>query len=202
MNDTQCPGFERHDLDEACQLFSGYLPPSLLPDGGHFENLWRLHPDGYNVIPMAGGPVQIPRYQQAFERAYRFSSRVHIPLPAPPSLLQFLAWGKSAVDERLNGILVNWYDGQIGHYIGAHRDSTVDLVAGAPIVTISLGEARAFRLRPWRGKGFRDFAATHGIAFVLPFNTNLAWTHEVPHSVRCTGRRISVTLRAFQNAAA
>src|SRR5829696_1551196 len=120
MNDTQCPGFERHDLDEACQLFSGYLPPSLLPDGGQFENLWLLHPDGYNVIPMAGGPVQIPRYQQAFERAYRFSSRVHIPLPAPPSLLQFLTWGKSAVDERPNGVLVNWHDGQIGHYIGAH----------------------------------------------------------------------------------
>jgi hypothetical protein len=33
--------------------------------------------------------------------------------------------------------------------------------------------------------------------FVLPYDTNQAWTHEVPHSAPIGGRRISVTLRAF-----
>ena len=72
---------------------------------------------------------------------------------------------------------------------------------GAPIVTLSLGEERVFRLRPWKGKGFRDFPTTNRTALVLPYATNRAWTHEVPHAARFTGRRISVTFRAFEQAA-
>ena len=85
----------------------------------------------------------------------------------------------------------------MSHYIGAHRDSREGLIEGTPIVTVSLGEQRTFRLRPWEGRGFRDFAAPHGSVFVMPWGTNLAWTHEVPHAAAHTGRRISVTLRAF-----
>ena len=68
---------------------------------------------------------------------------------------------------------------------------------GSPIVTISFGEERTFRLRPWKGKGFTDFAATHGSVLVMPYETNLAWTHEVPARKKLEGKRISVTLRAF-----
>jgi hypothetical protein len=48
---------------------------------------------------------------------------------------------------------------------------------------------------PWKGEGFRDFAARDGAVFVLPYATNLAYTHEVPHSAASRGRRISITLR-------
>ena len=71
----------------------------------------------------------------------------------------------------------------------------MDMVADAPIVTISFGETRTFRLT--RGKEKRDFEAVSGAVFVLPYSTNLAWKHAVPKSVRYRGRRISVTLRAF-----
>ena len=37
----------------------------------------------------------------------------------------------------------------------------------------------------------------HGTVFILPYATNLVWKHGVPKSARYTGRRISVTLRAF-----
>ena len=63
-----------------------------------------------------------------------------------PILEPFLTWAKEAIDGRLNGVLVNWYDGSLGHYIGRHRDSRVNMVSGAPIVTISFGEERIFRL--------------------------------------------------------
>jgi alkylated DNA repair dioxygenase AlkB len=98
-------------------------------------------------------------------------------------------------------VLVNWYDGRLNHYIGRHRDSTANMIVGTPIVTISLGEERIFRLRRWReqvkGEEAVDFPATNGAAFVMPYETNLHWTHEVPRRARNRGRRISVTLRGF-----
>jgi alkylated DNA repair dioxygenase AlkB len=69
------------------------------------------------------------------------------------------------------------------------------MIRGAPIVTISFGEARKFRLQ--KGTKKHDFLATAGTVFVLPFATDRVWKHSVPKSARYRGRRISVTLRAF-----
>jgi hypothetical protein len=96
-------------------------------------------------------------------------------------MIPFLAWAREAVDPRLNGLLFNWYDADHAHYIGKHRDSTKQMITGAPIVTISLGATRLFRLRPWRGAGMVDIEVDHGSVLVIPFATNLLWTHEVPH---------------------
>ena len=63
--------------------------------------------------------------------------------------------------------------------------------------TISLGEQRTFRLTRKETKGRRDFPATDGAVFVTPWETNLAWKHQVTKSARGKGRRISITLRAF-----
>jgi len=71
------------------------------------------------------------------------------------------------------------------------------MVPGAPIVTISLGDRRVFRLRPWKGRGVRDFEVANGTVIVMPYDTNLTWTHEVPGRAQDRGRRISLTLRAF-----
>jgi len=116
----------------------------------------------------------------------------------PPSLAPLLTWCRAPFHPQLSGLLLNWYDAEHQHYIGRHRDSTKHMIEGAPIVTISYGAARVFRLRPWRGASFRDFTAPDGAVFVLPYATNLAWTHEVPHFQRDRGRRLSVTLRAFK----
>ena len=70
-------------------------------------------------------------------------------------------------------------------------------------MTISFGETRVFRLTRGQGeaKETRDFEATNGAVFVLPYDTNLVWKHAVPKSARYRGRRISVTLRGFTAAA-
>ena len=122
-------------------------------------------------------------------------------LPIPGLLEPILEWCRSAIDPALNGLLLNWYDGQLGHYIGRHRDSTRNLVPGSGIVTVSFGEERTFRLRPWPARADAppaDFRTASGSVFILPWATNQAFTHEVTPSKRLTGRRISVTLRAFE----
>lgn len=193
-------GFKVHELGGGHEFWVGQLPQFLLPTDEAFEVLWRLHPDEFHDIQIHGRLVKTPRWQQAYGVDYHYSGGINKAAPIPTRFEPFLLWTRENVHPALNGLLVNWYDGQLGHYIGPHRDSPKNLLQDAPIVTISLGEERNFRLRRWpAGPGAQsiDFPARNGAVFVLPWATNRAFTHEVPRSKRQTGRRISVTLRAF-----
>lgn len=188
--------FEQISLNDGRDFFVGELPFEVEVE--KFNNIWSQHPDDYHTINMPSGPVKTPRWQQAFGKDYEYTGNVNAALPVIPELEPFLRFVQDEIDSRLNGLLLNWYDGKLGHYIGRHRDSTKNMIVGSPIVTISLGEERVFRLRPWKQKGKVDFTARHGSVFVTPFETNLAWTHEVTRRKRDQGRRISITARAFQ----
>jgi alkylated DNA repair dioxygenase AlkB len=194
---TTYADFEDHVLDDGHHFFVGRLPESLRLDAAGFEALWSIHPDSYHVIQMHGRPVETPRWQQAYGVDYRYTGRTNSALPVPSSLEPFRDWARRSIDERLNGLLLNWYDGDLGHYIGPHHDSVKQMINGAPIVTISLGEERIFRLSYPESKQARDFQAESGTVFVMPYETNLTWKHSVPKFNRHRGRRISLTLRAF-----
>lgn len=191
--------FERNELDQRHALYGGRLPDELCLDETGFAELWNLHPDEYHEVHLHGRRVKTPRWQQSYGRNYHYSGQVHEALPMPSIVGPLVEWSQSTIDPRLNGVLLVWYDDTLGHYIGKHRDSTTNMVPGAPIVTISFGAERVFRLRPWKGRGFHDFPTKDGRVFVMPYDTNLAWTHEVPKRASETGRRVSVTLRAFED---
>lgn len=183
-------GFECHALDERHCFSTGRVPEDLVLTPEHLEILWSLHPPQYHRIKIHGRVVATPRWQQAYGADSHYTGRVNEALPTPPLLAPLLEWAQAAID------------GRLGHSIGAHRDSTKHMVAGTPIVTVSLGEERAFRLRPWKGSGYRDFRATHGSVFIMPYDTNQAWMHEVPHAANYRGHRISITLGAFTSGGA
>src|SRR4051812_12970819 len=187
MSDT-FDGFEAHDLDDGHRFFVGQIPGAMSPDAAGFDALWRIHPDDYHVIQIHGRPVETPRWQQAYGADYHYTGRTNAALPVPPELESSRSWACGVADERLNGLLLNWYDGQLGHHIGPHHDSTKDMVPGAPIVTISLGEGRIFRLTHPGRKLTRDFPAEPGTVFVMPYDTNRAWEHAVPGFARHRGR--------------
>lgn len=194
---NQFEGFENHELEDGSRFFSGIPPDHLRLGAGSFERLWNLHPDKFHEIMIHGRLVPTPRWQQAFGRDYQYSGQINRALPVTSELEPFLRWGRAAIDEGLNGLLLNWYDGPLDHYIGPHHDETKGLVTGAPIVTISLGEERVFRLSHKERNAKRNFPARDGTVFIMPYETNSAWKHSVPKSARFKGRWISVTLRAF-----
>ena len=191
-------GFQYNALDAQHSLWRGRLPDRVLPNAQQFDQLWALHPEDHNEIKIHGRTIKTPRWEQAYNKPYCYSGVTHSALPVPKQVRPIWNWVKETIDPRLNGILLTWYDGQLGHYIGKHRDSTQKMIWGAPIVTISLGQPRVFRLRPWQGKGFQDFPTDHGVVFIRPYGTNLAWTHEVPASQKLQGRRIAIAFRAFE----
>src|SRR5687767_12454193 len=101
----------------------GELPASLVPDRDGFEALWALHPGDFHEIAIHGRRVKTPRWQQAYGADYHYTGRVNAALPLVPPMDEWLAWSRARFDPRLNGLLLNWYDGRAGHYIGRHRDS-------------------------------------------------------------------------------
>ena len=192
-----------HALWGHCSFQAGQLPRPLIWDDGTFEAVWALHPEVKNRIWMHGVRSSTPRFQQAYGADYHFSGQTSRALPVPEVLAPLLGWVKATIDGRLDGILLNWYEGP-KHHIGPHHDSTKNMVRGAPIVTVSFGETRTFRLTREEKQGGRwvvvetkNFPAPHGTVFVMPYETNEVWKHGVPKSAHYKGRRISVTFRAF-----
>src|SRR5262249_35752111 len=122
MPDTY-PEFEAHVLEDGHRFFVGRLPGELCPDEAGFEALWGLHPSDYHVIQMHGRPVKTPRWQQAYGADYHYTGRTNTALPVPAILEPLHAWARQTIDPRLNGLLLNWYDGELGHYIGPQSDS-------------------------------------------------------------------------------
>ncbi|HEX4612838.1 MAG TPA: alpha-ketoglutarate-dependent dioxygenase AlkB [Urbifossiella sp.] len=199
MTDTTVlPGFTPHALGGGLTFLTGALQPALVWDAAAFEAAWDLHPADKHIIHMPGGPVETPRWQQAYGADHRYTGRVNRGRPVPALLEPLRDWARAAINPQLNALLLNWYEGP-GHYIGPHHDDDRDMIAGTPIATLSFGETRVFRLTRATdgGKETRDFPAENGAVFVLPFATNRVWKHAVPKSARYTGRRISVTVRAF-----
>ena len=190
-------GLTPHQLDGEHHIWLGQLPDRHRLDDPAFEDLWAMHPQAYHRIRMGGRWVDTPRWQQAYGADYRYTGHVNRALPVPSLLEALRSYARSTIDPRLNGLLLNWYDAALGHYIGRHRDKPNDLIAGAPIVTMSFGGRRTFRLRPYKGAEKTDFALDDGAVVVIPFAVNLAYTHEVPLFARDRGRRVSVTIRAF-----
>lgn len=205
--------FELRELSGGHYIWVGRLPSGLVGETPAmeqeaFERLWDLRTERPMIRPR-GRFVEAPRWQQAYGRDYTFSGQTAEALPIPARLMPFLSWGKESIDTRLNGILLNWYaarGGVIGEgrrskdgdYIGPHRDKWQELVEGSPIVTISLGDARVFRMRGYRDTAVYDFPVSSGMVIAMPFATNLSFTHEVLKPRRGeSGRRISITLRAF-----
>jgi alkylated DNA repair dioxygenase AlkB len=186
--------FVQHDLGDENAFYEGHLPEELTWSDARFQQAWDLHPEVKPTIFLHGREVMIPRWQQAYGQNYRFSGQVSSALPIPELLQPLLTWSQENIHPGLNGLLLNWYEGP-GHYIGPHHDSVVDMAEDAPIVTISFGETRKFRLS--LGTEKRDFLPRNGTVYVLPRATNAIWKHSVPKSTRYSGRRISVTIRGF-----
>lgn len=188
------PSFNCFTLDPKHVLWQGEVTDSLALRDTAFDALWELRPTDFRTIRSREKSAKSLPWSQDFLKSYESSGEQ----AAPSDLIApYLKWAQTNIDPRLNGLHVEWYDSRHGHCVTKHRDNTAGLVKGAPIATIYLGESHVFRLRPCQKSGMRDFRADHGTAFILPYTTNLAWTHEVPATRPTSGRCVSITLRAF-----
>lgn len=164
-----------------------------------WQTIWDVHPLEQMKITIYEKECYVPRWVQAYGKDYAYSGQVATALPSPEWLIPFFDCAKQ-ISPTVNGALVNWYDGTFKHRIGAHRDNESDLMVGSDIITISLGEERVFRFRKFKTKESPiDLIVKDKSILVIPWDTNMAYTHEVPHFARYKGKRVSLTFRTFVN---
>ena len=187
-------------FDDSCWIQKGRLPRGLAVD---FERAWEQKPVDRGTLQMHGNTVTIPRWNQSYIRPYYFSGKLHPAAPMPDAFLPLYEWTRECFSsEKFNQMLVNWYqDGN--DYIGAHADAERDLVPHSPILSVSLGQERCFRVRSASDKAIvADVSMPDRSYIMMGGEMQSRYTHEVPkvsgHKGKRMERRINVTFRSFK----
>lgn len=169
-----------------------------------FDSLWDLHPADYNTIRIFDKEIKLPRYTNNYGIDYRFSGAIHKASPTPKEINEIIQNLQNIVvndnNSLLNGCLVNWYaDGN--HYIGLHSDSEKDIYTNSPILTLSLGATRTFKLIPKKftqTQHRKELKVNNGDLLIMGGTTQSTHKHTIPKTKKCNDKRISITMRCFK----
>lgn len=186
-----------YKLDEGAWVIKGCLPEGLYKD--NFEELWGLRPKSLAKIQVAGKLIDCPRWQQTYMSNYWFSGMVHQAVDLPEAFKPYHEWANGLGYGEYNLGLANFYGNGL-HYIGCHADNEPQLVKGAPIVSVSLGQERVFRIRSKETKEIvLDIPMPHNTYLVMGGSMQERYLHEVPKVTgkkgEALGRRINITFR-------
>lgn len=170
--------------------------------------VWDLHPEDQDKIMMFGRLVPTPRFQQAYERSSGYSGNVFQAKPIPDAIQSAVDMMKSMVPQDakqsyLTTTLVNWYANG-DHYIGPHADDERAIRKLSPVFALSLGAARRFIFTPKKSpagsNGSRlELLLNDGDLLVMGGRTQQTHKHALPKMKRCQDKRISITMRCYQN---
>lgn len=195
-----CTHVTKYQLGENSWIEQGIISPDI---HYNFNTLWNLHPKEYGQVRIAGKYVNTPRWQQSYCKPYWFSGMHHDALPLPDEFKPFLLWANTLFDDwAFNQVLINHYsDGR--HYIGAHTDNEQQIVPNSPIVSISLGQTRLFRVRTKNTKEIvLDLEMLNKTYLAMCGRIQKEFTHEVPKvqgkKGSDMGKRINITFRVFR----
>ena len=192
--------FEDPDLKELdISYYYGTLPKEI---NVNFSELWNIQPEKPLEIVIIGKKIPCPRKTQAYGTNYTYSNQTAKIIPMPEILNPFLNYAKKLTNCDYNGILVNWYENGKS-YIGAHGDNETNIIKGSPILSISLGGTRKFRIRKRVGKKkiiVKDFMLKDRDVFTMEgkdFQKKL--THEIVRTAKTNIKpRINMTFRLFK----
>lgn len=185
-------------LNDKSWIITGRIPLTIQYN---FDELWNLHPENHDKILMYGKEIEIPRYQSNYLKDYKFAGKTFPGKLLPSQFQPFLDWANSLGFGLFNGVLINFYENK--HYIGQHRDNTDNLVNRSPIVSISLGEKRLFRIRKSENKTrVLDIEMRERDYIIMCGDMQKDYTHEIVKitgkKLLNTGNRINVTFRIFK----
>lgn len=156
------------------------------------SSLLQSIPWRQNNIRIFGKTYPEPRLTAWFGPSYSYSN-IHWPAqPFPANLLHL----KNSVEElstaTFNGCLLNLYRNG-NDSMGWHRDNEKE-IDQTVIASLSLGEARDFKVRHRTSKKVMTIKLTHGSLLIMN-NLQDTYEHSVPKRKGVEGQRINMTFR-------
>lgn len=166
-----------------------------------FDSLCASTPFHTEAPVMFGRAIEVRRRTYSFGEPgsrYRYSGVERIAAPWTAELVPLVERVRTRLNTRFTFTLCNLYpDGAAG--LGWHTDDEHDLVAGAPIASLSLGAERDFQMRLGRkGPAVLSTRLGHGSLLIMSGATQEHYQHQVPKRARCTSPRLSLTFRLMR----
>lgn len=182
-------------------------PGAGLEPGALEQHLLEALPWQSPVLKMAGRACAMPRqccWVADPGCCYRYSGLVHQPRPWTLPLQALRALLEEELGCRFNSLLANRYRSG-DDAMGWHADDEPELVAEAPIASLSLGASRTLRFRPRPGsfaaaQSPRALTLADGDLLVMDPPTQRHWQHALPRRRRVAGARLNLTFRLVRPA--
>jgi alkylated DNA repair dioxygenase AlkB len=132
------------------------------------------------------------------EARYRYSGKVHQPLPWTPLLDEIRQQIVKEVGQPLNAVLLNYYrNGQDS--MGWHSDAEAELGRNPLIASLNLGGSRRFDLRRVGSTRIgHSLMLEHGSLLVMRGPTQHHWQHQVAKTRRSCAPRLNLTFRLIR----
>lgn len=132
------------------------------------------------------------------EARYRYSGKLHQPLPWTPLLDEIRRQIVKAVGQPLNAVLLNYYrDGQDS--MGWHSDAEAELGRNPLIASLNLGGSRRFDLRRVGSTRIgHSLMLEHGSLLVMRGPTQHHWQHQVAKTRQPCAPRLNLTFRLIR----
>ena len=189
--------FTFKDIGKNSKIDYGFLPKELQIN---FEDLWILQPPEKDKFIFFGKETTFPRKHQSYGVDYVFSGKKHKALPIPDILLPIKYFFEDKYG-KFDQVLVNWYANGLD-YISSHQDNEKQIVENSPIVSISFGQERVFRIRDSNKKIILDTKTEDASFVVMCGEFQKHFWHEIPKVTgkkgESYGPRINITLRQFK----
>lgn len=156
------------------------------------EITWERH-----VINTPGGPKTVPRmisWHADDGLTYSYSGITHSGQDWTPGLVELRDALFTRLGVRFNGVLANFYQDERDS-VSPHADDETDMVEGALIAAVSLGDMREFVVKHHQTKQRHVIPLEHGSLLVMAGETQKVSNHAIPKAKRPCGPRISLTFR-------
>ena len=190
------------------------MAPNLLPHDGEawfYEGLFSPEETGryfnllLNNVEWKHQPVKIfgrevlqPRLTAWFAdslKKYRYSGITMDAFEWTKELLEIREKVEKISGSGFNSALLNFYRNG-NDSVGWHRDNEKELGPAPVIASVSLGAARKFELRNYSDNSEKvSILLTDGSLLLMKGNTQKAWEHRLPKSVKQLDARINITFR-------
>jgi len=173
------------------------------PNSSRFKRLLKLKPSTKDTMNMYGKNIELPRFQQNYGKTYSYTGSGKTEKNIPKEFYELSKWTKNLSPKPFNQVLINWYMNGLD-YIGKHSDSEKSIIPRSPIISISLGETRTFRIR-WKTDNsiVEDISLKHGDVIIMEGEMQELYTHEIVKVQGKKGKllesRINITFRQLND---